>query len=93
MDVILRETGVGGRDSQQPLHQVDQRDKQREQHHACDHDRDHDPDRGDRRPATHVAALVEGGDVDQHDQRDKKKRAQYHRQENLPRQFFAMAFV
>jgi len=90
MGVILRHAGIGRRDVEQPLHQIDDPAEQRQKDQHPNHDGRHDPDCGDRRPAADIPAVAEGGDVDEHDQRDDEERRQRDRQDDLPHDLLAM---
>lgn len=84
MDVVLRQTGIGRCDAEQPVHQVDQTRQQNEEDQHPDDDGDDDPDGGDRRPARHVTAVAEGGDIDEDDHRNAKHHAQDNGKDDLP---------
>lgn len=90
MGVILRHAGIGRCDVEQPLHQIDQTRQRDQNEQARGNDGDDDPYRGDRRPARNVAALVEGRDIDQHDQRHDDERGQHDGQDDLPCRLPAM---
>ena len=92
-DVVLREAGIFRRDAEQLEHQIDQPEQDDEKNQPRDHYRDDHPNRGDRRPTRHIAALIERGNVYQHDQCDHEQRGQHDGEDDLPRRFPAMASV
>lgn len=90
MDIVLRQAGIDRRDVEQFLHQINKTNQQGKKDQHPDHDRDDDPDRRDRRPASDIAALIEGRNIDQYDQRDDDERSQHYGQDDLPRELFAV---
>lgn len=93
MHEVLRLACIPGGDAQQLSHQIDQPAKQRKKDKSHDTGWDRNPDRGNCRPAPHIAVIAKSGYVDQHDHAKEQDRRQHDRQNDLADPLPAMSSI